>query len=87
MGRGAATILAIETSGAAGSVALLRGGETLAERRFEPGVRGGNLLHPGVVAVLEAAGSAGPDLVAAGIGAFLMYNGFTLQFVIGFLEH
>jgi tRNA threonylcarbamoyl adenosine modification protein YeaZ len=63
-----ALILAIETSGAAGSVAMLRGGETLAERRFDPGMRGGNLVHPGVVAVIEAAGGVRPDLVAAGIG-------------------
>jgi tRNA threonylcarbamoyladenosine biosynthesis protein TsaB len=61
-------ILAIETSTAAGSTTLLRGGEVLAERRFDPAMRGGSLLHPGVVAVLEAGGGAGPDLVAVGIG-------------------
>jgi tRNA threonylcarbamoyl adenosine modification protein YeaZ len=61
-------ILAIETSGPAGSTALLRGATVLAEQRFEPGARGGSLLHPGVVAVLAAAGGARPDLVAVGVG-------------------
>jgi tRNA threonylcarbamoyladenosine biosynthesis protein TsaB len=61
-------ILAIETSSAAGSTALLRGGVVLAERRFDPGMRGGTLLYPGVAAVLEAAGGSPPDLVAVGIG-------------------
>lgn len=61
-------ILAIETSSAAGSTALLRGGEVLAERRFDPAMRGGTLLYPGVEAVLEAAPGASPDLVAVGIG-------------------
>lgn len=61
-------ILALETSCSAGSTALLRGSQVLAERRFDPGMRGGNLLYPGVMAVLEAAAGEAPDLVAVGIG-------------------
>jgi tRNA threonylcarbamoyladenosine biosynthesis protein TsaB len=61
-------ILAIETSSAAGSTALLRGGELLAEQRFDPAMRGGTLLYPGVESVLAAARGASPDLVAVGIG-------------------
>src|SRR5436190_9635685 len=61
-------ILAIETSGPAGSTALLRGAEVVAERRFDPAMRGGSVLFPGVILVLAASGGAPPDLVAVGIG-------------------
>jgi tRNA threonylcarbamoyladenosine biosynthesis protein TsaB len=61
-------ILAIETSGPAGSTALLRGAEGRAEVRVDPADRGGSALHPGVTGVLAAASGESPHLVAAGIG-------------------
>lgn len=75
-------ILAIETSGNAGSVALLRGEEVLAERRFDAAVRGGVALHPGVEQVLRAGGGRMPEIVAAGIGPG-SYTGARIALVFG----
>ncbi len=61
-------ILAVETSGKAGSTALVRGEEIVAEHRFDPAMRGGSVIAPGVARLLEAAGSEAIGAVAVGIG-------------------
>ena len=49
--------------------AAARSAEVLAERRFDPGMRGGNLLYPGVDGGARGGRRAqAPDLVAVGIG-------------------
>jgi tRNA threonylcarbamoyladenosine biosynthesis protein TsaB len=67
-------LLALETSGAAPSVALWRGNELLGERRAPPGQPGSERLLGAVDRLLRAAGVAVADLeafaVAAGPGSF-----------------
>jgi tRNA threonylcarbamoyladenosine biosynthesis protein TsaB len=63
-------VVGIETSGAEGSVALLRGGDLAAEEVLGEGTTHGVALHPALERLLKAAGLAAADLglVVAGTG-------------------
>ena len=63
-------VVAIETSGSVGSVAVARGGRLVAEQSFEKGSRHGRDLVPSLEAVFRSKGLASRDtgLVAVGIG-------------------
>jgi tRNA threonylcarbamoyladenosine biosynthesis protein TsaB len=67
-------VLALETTTAAGSVALARGSDVLVERIGDPGVPHGRRLPGDLLAALDAAGLALRDVdlfaVASGPGAF-----------------
>ena len=67
-------ILALETSGMAGSVAVLEGARLLAEKRLAPGERSAKHLAPAIAAALAEAGWAAAEVelvaVAVGPGSF-----------------
>lgn len=65
---GRAWVLGIDTSGAAGGVALLeRDGDGLIERMLAPGLRGSRALMPAVDLLLREAGARRGDLAAVGV--------------------